>query len=157
MMRRPLTPVLLLAAFALLACENKSSALASDPDTFVRPATLAFYSDPEVISLPDTAIAGIPFTARVRSYGGGCVAQDQTFSGVSGRSAYIRPFVREPVPTRGLACPDILLIYTHEVVLVFNEPGTATVHVYGRREPGDAPITLTRTLHVRSTGGNEQD
>jgi len=141
---RPRIALFLFAACALLACENRSSGL----DSVVRPATLAFYGDQDSVALPDTAFAGQPFTVRVRSYGGGCVSKDQTFSGVSGRSAYIRPFVREPAPGADVACPAILLTFSHDVELVFEETGQATIRVYGLREPERTPYSITRTVHV---------
>jgi len=132
------------AALVLLACDNRSSGL----DSVIRPATLSFYGNAENITLPDTAVAGVPTAVRVRSYGGGCVAQDRTVSAVSGRSATIRPFVRELAPGANVACADILLQFSHEVDLVFEQPGQATVRVDGWREPERTPYTITRSVQV---------
>lgn len=135
---------ILIAAVALFGCDSSPSAV----DTLVRPATLSFYGNLDVISLPDTAVVGVPFTASVRSYGGGCVSKDETRIELSGQSASIRPFVREPAENAHVACPDILYFFAHDLELVFNQPGQATVRVFGIREPERTSYTVTRTLPV---------
>jgi len=137
----------LLAACApmLAACSDDAGVLAV---TVLRPAAIAFYGDTVVASVPDSARVGVPFLVQVRSFGGGCTAQDQTGIAVVGRRVDVRPLVREPGPASQVACPDILLTFTHSAPVTITEPGIATVVVHGRAEPGATSVSVTRTVRI---------
>ncbi|SRR6266446_8029989 len=113
-----------------------------------RPAILQFYSDPVRTDLPDTVTVASAFTVSVRSYGGGCTSQGETEAEVEGLLATIRPFdlvLTDP----NVVCIQILRVFEHVATIRFDQPGMATVRVVGRREPGDEPLSVDRTLVVR--------
>lgn len=117
-----------------------------------RPGTLAFYHDPVRIEVPERAIAGVPFTVVVTTYGGGCMKQGDTEQQVTGLIAEVRPYDYDAVRLpRNLACPDMLAFYRHEAQLTFARAGTARVRVHGWSKPQQVPLTVERTLIVEPT------
>lgn len=106
------------------------------------------YPSPVEATVPATARAGEPFTVRVVTRGSGCTSAGDTEARVSGAAADVSPYdLRQEGP--GIACPDILRSLTHEATLRFDAPGTATVRVHGRREPGGDRLTVTRTVTIQ--------
>jgi hypothetical protein len=146
-MRLRLRLVFRLAALppVLAACGDDGGLV---PMTVLRPAAIAFYGDSAAVAVPGEVRAGLPFVVTVQSFGGGCTAQDQTGVTIDGLRADVRPTVREPHPSAGVACDAMLRTFTHSAPVTFSQPGTATVIVYGRQEPGDAPRSVTRTVRV---------
>lgn len=112
-----------------------------------RPAILQFHSDPVRIDLPETVAVASAFTVSIQSYGGGCTSQGDTDVQVEGLLATIRPFDLEPSDPE-VICPAILRVFEHVATIQFDQPGTATVRVLGRREPGDEPLSIDRTVLV---------
>jgi hypothetical protein len=137
----------LLAACAPLlgSCGDDAGVLAV---TVLRPAAIAFYGDTIVATVPDSARVGVPFLVQVRSFGDGCTQQDQMGIAVVGRRVDVRPLVREPGPASQVACPAILLTFTHSAPVTVMEAGTATVIVHGRSEPGASSVSVTRTVRI---------
>lgn len=129
----------------LAACGDDSGVLAV---TVLRPAALAFYGDSVAVTVPDSARVGVPFLVQVRSFGDGCTQQDQTGIAVVGRRVDVRPLVREPSPVSQAVCPAILLTFTHTAPVTITEPGTASIVVHGRSEPGASSVAVTRTVRV---------
>lgn len=136
-------------ATALLAaggCARAVSGVDADPDA----AILAFYGEPAVVTVPETATAGQPFTVEIRTYGGGCVAQGTTEVSVSALTAHLRP--RDVRSRTATVCTADLRLYRREAFVRFNEPGRATVRIYGVRQDRDVdrePLVITRTVIVR--------
>jgi hypothetical protein len=124
----------------------------TDPDRQVRePGFLEYYASPVEVTVPETVRAGEPFTVRAVTRGGGCTSAGDTEVAVSGATADVSPYdLRAEGPN--IACPDILRALPHEVTVRFDTPGTATVRVHGRREPGLETITVTRTVTVQPAG-----
>jgi hypothetical protein len=130
---------------ALTACQDDVGLV---PVTVLRPAAIAFYGDTTVVTLPDSARAGQPFVVQVRSFGGGCIQQDQMAVVVTGSRVDLRPLVREPHPAASVVCTADLRLLTHSAPVTIATPGTATVVVHGRVEPGATARQVTRTVRV---------
>lgn len=138
-----LVGALALALLLLLACSSPSG-----PRERRVIGTIEFFDDPVVISLPDTAAAGEPFTATVRTYGGGCTRKGDTEVDVDGLRANVIPFDIETVGDQ-VVCPAVLVRFQHSATITFEEPGTGDVIVQGRREPENELFTVERTVVVR--------
>lgn len=136
-----------LAALALAAACSPA-----EPGAPVRElGYIEYYETPVEVTVPATARAGAPFTIRVVTWGGGCTSAGDTEATVSGAAADVSPYDLR-VDDPGVACPDILRSLAHEAALRFDTPGTATVRVHGRREPGTDVVTVTRTVTVQPAG-----
>lgn len=134
------------AALSLLAACGDDGGLV--PVTVLVPASVVFYGDTAAVTVPDSVRAFVPFVVTVQSFGGGCIALDQTGVVVSGNRADVRPLVREPHPAAPVACTSDLRILTHSAPVTFTQPGTATVVVHGRAQPGASTQRITRTVRV---------
>jgi hypothetical protein len=104
--------------------------------------------DPPRIEIPETARAGQAFTVRVTTYGAGCTEPARMDVELDGLAADLQPLDYAP-RDESLPCTRQLRLHPHESVLLFAQPGTATVRIHGRRMPGDEAITLTRTVTVQ--------
>lgn len=139
--------LLLAACLAALALAAACAAL--DPNRHVRElGFIEYYGTPVEVTVPATVRAGEPFAVRVVTWGGGCTQAGETEVAVSGAAADVSPY-NLTITGPDVACPDILRNLPHEVTLRFDTPGTATVRVHGRREPGAETITVTRTVTVQ--------
>ncbi len=136
----------LAAALSLLTACGDDGGLV--PTTVLLPATVVFYGDTAAVTVPDSVRAFVPFVVTVQSFGGGCIALDQTGVVVSGNRADVRPLVREPHPAVPTVCTADLRILTHSAPVTFTQPGTATVVVHGRARPGATAQQFTRTVRV---------
>lgn len=116
-----------------------------------RPGTLAFYSDPVQVTVPDSVSAGNRFSVRVTTYGGGCSKQGPTDVKTNGLLAVVRPFDYDVAANSNVICPSILTFYKREAVVTFARPGAATVRIYGRQEPGEDPLVVERTVIVTAS------
>ena len=103
-------------------------------------------SAPAQVSVPQTAPRGAPFTVEVVTHGGGCLLQGPTRVRTSGMAADVRPYDRH---TGGRVCPADVALYRHTATLRFDQPGTATVRIHGRGEPGAESVTVTRTVTIQ--------
>lgn len=108
---------------------------------------LEYHGTPVEVTVPATVRAGEPFTVRAVTWGGGCTSKSDTEVRVSGRTADVRPYDVTRVG-RDAVCVDILRSLTHDTTVRFDTPGTATVRVHGRREPGSNTVVVTRTVDV---------
>ena len=113
------------------------------------PAVLAFYGDTTAVQLAASIRVGEVTTVRFTSFGGGCILQDRTEAAVSGLTAEVRPYRREPrqLPPN-TACTADLRIDQNVAELRFAEPGRARVRIVGLARPGDQPFILERDLLV---------
>ncbi len=113
------------------------------------PAVLAFYGDTTAIQLAASVRVGELTTLRFTSFAGGCILQDRTDATVSGLSAEVRPYRREPrqLPPN-TACTADLRIDQNVAELRFAEPGRARVRIVGLARPGDQPFVLERDVLV---------
>jgi hypothetical protein len=113
------------------------------------PAVLAFYGDTTAVELAASVRVGEVAIVRFTSFGGGCVRQDETEVAVSGLTAEVRPYRREPskLPPN-TACTADLRIDQNVAELRFAEPGRARVRIVGLARPGDQPFVLERDLLV---------
>ena len=133
------------AAAGLLAAQACSLLL---PDREKREAAvLEHYGDPARVTVPQTVAAGVPFTVRVSSYGGGCVRSGGTDVSGQGNTVDVRPY---DLRTTGenVVCTSDLKMYDHDVTLSLPTPGTGTIRIHGRRLPGDEPVVIERTVTV---------
>jgi hypothetical protein len=113
------------------------------------PAVLAFYGDTTAVELAASARVGEVAIVRFTSFGGGCIRQDETEAAVSGLTAEVRPYRREPneLPPN-TACTADLRIDQNMAELRFAEAGRAHVRIVGLAQPGDHPFVLERDLLV---------
>ncbi len=112
--------------------------------------TIEFYSDPVRIQLPDTVQRGVTFPVRVRTYGGGCIDEGDTEVKVNGLAAQVTPYDIEVTHLPpGYACTADLRLYEHVGQVRFDQPGTATLIVRGRKKPEKTIISVERTVEVQ--------
>lgn len=135
------TNVLLLAALAV-GCAGGPL----EPGPQARPGVISFYDQPVVATAPDTALAGTPFTVRVRTYGGGCLSEGETDVVVTGSEALVQPL---DIHSGAEVCTDELRTFDHEATVVVAEVGTARIIFRGAEQPGDAPFSVVREVVVR--------
>lgn len=145
----PMRSIFLLACIAGAALGCSGSPVDLDPNSERELGFLEYHGTPVEITVPATAEAGVPFTVRVATWGGGCTAKDDTEVTVSGSTANVRPY-DVTATGRNAVCPDILRTLTHETTVRFDKPGTATVRVHGRVEPGSRTIVIKRTVAVQA-------
>ena len=139
----------LMAVPFFLACNGPASEV-TEPVLEVRPGVLQFYDDLLQVQLPATASVGAPITVTVRTYGGGCIRMGPTWTSVRGLVAVIEPLdsvVSRLPPNWG--CTAELGLLEHEATVQFAESGAATVRILGRREPGDSPLSVERTIVIQ--------
>lgn len=138
--------IFLLACIAVTALGCSGSTTNSD-DSERALGYLEYHGTSVEVTVPATARAGEPFTVRAVTWGGGCTSRGDTEVRVSGRTADVRPFDVTRVG-QDTFCVDILRSLTHDTTVRFDTPGTATVRVHGRREPGSHTVVVTRTVDV---------
>lgn len=109
--------------------------------------TVAFYSQPVDIDVPDTVQADVPFAVRVRTYGGGCerIGPTEVTNQDGGALVVPRDFTKTGP---GLVCTDVLKSFEHEAQVVLQTPGSATITVRGRVEPDDRIEDFVRQVIV---------
>ena len=140
----------LIAGWLLVACTaagpDDSSLLSTSEHG---PAVLAFYGDTTAVQLAASVRVGEVTTLRFTSFAGGCISQDRTDAVVSGLTAEVRPYRREPrhLPPN-TACTADLRIDQNVAELRFAEPGRARVRIVGLARPGDQPFVLKRDVLV---------
>lgn len=135
-------PPFLLAALAS-ACTS-----ITEPEETRVVGSVWFYQQPVVVVVPDTVDAGVPFTVRVHTYGGGCERKGETEAYVRGDSAIVFPF-DYTYQGEEYGCEDILKVFEHATTLTFADRGTARVEVHGRAFPENEPRTDVRDVVVR--------
>jgi hypothetical protein len=112
--------------------------------------TIEFYSDPVRIQLPGTVLRGVTFDVTVRTYGGGCIDKGDTEVEVNGLAAQVTPYDIEVTHMpAGSVCTADLRFYEHIGEVRFDQSGTATVVVRGRKKPQDVIISVERAVNVR--------
>jgi len=134
----------------LAACTAAGPDDSSLPSSSERgPAVLAFYGDTTAVQVPASIRVGEMMTVRFTSFGGGCILQDRTETAVSGLTAEVRPYRREPTELPpNTACTAELRLHQNVAELSFAEPGRARVRIVGLARPGDQPFVLERDLLV---------
>ncbi len=120
------------------------------PNWRLKRGVIQYYEDPVVIQLSDTVIAGAPMTVSVTTYGGGgggCSRRGFVEVKINGLTAELAPY--DSVAVRATGCTLVLHLYRHEVNLVFEQKGIATVRLVGKEWPADKKIIVTRTVLVQ--------
>jgi hypothetical protein len=113
------------------------------------PALLVFYGDTTAVELAASVRVGEVAIVRFTSFGGGCIRQDRTEAAVSGLTAEVRGYRREPRELPPNTACTLELRTDHNVAeLRFAEPGLAHVRIVGLARPGDRPFVLERDLLV---------
>lgn len=148
-MKSWLIPMVLLAACNDNFDDTFGLSRIQDGGLGVQPGIIKFYDDPILIGVPETAFVGDSVTIGVKTYGGGCVVQGETRLNQSGLSVEVLPFdgVIDPGPQG--ACPDVLLTFDHDVVVVFDGPGTANVVIRGREWPANEEFSREYQIAVQ--------
>jgi hypothetical protein len=137
-------------AGALLLLAAAAACGVTEPQTSVRePAIMELYGATADVSAPASVTAGQPFTVVVHTIGpSSCTREGDTRLSLGATTADVAPFdIHRRGP--GVGCAEMVYRLSHEVQVVFTQPGTATVRVHGVREPGGGTVTLTRTVDVR--------
>ena len=135
------TSLLLMLPVAIASCDTPSG-----PKEERRIGVIAFLGNPVAITMPDTVLVGESFSASVRTYGDGCISQDDTEVESAGLSIDITPY---DVHSGSRVCTSILNMFDHTVALTVTQPGTAQILFHGKRLPGDVPITEVREVVVK--------
>ena len=115
------------------------------PDQARVRGAIELYGNPIIITAAFTATAGVPYSVKVLTYGGGCVSQGETESSQVGMTALIEPYDLE---RRADACTDELRVHEHIAALRFEQRGDATITVRGRSEPSGQTIDHRFTVRV---------
>ena len=142
--------ITLSAAAIAIACSD----IVFDEDGVARESRLAvihYYSDSIFSLAPSEVAIGDSFAVSVRSYTEGCTTSGMTLKYASGLTGSIEPYDNYPVKKRD---PDNIchlgVAYAlHAARFAFQERGTATILIHGRREPGGARITGTKQIQIR--------
>ena len=160
MMIRSRVGQLIVALIAATACDRTptdatlraslplAEQAAADGLSTLRVGSVRFYGDTARIEAPTHVEQGARVDFFVTTYGNGCVGRDTTITTVQGMRITIVPYQRVSRNPR-LACLDILLIDRRRVQVVFGTPGSATLRVVGREEPGGRLFVLERRIVVR--------
>ncbi|HET7464298.1 MAG TPA: hypothetical protein VFJ82_23775 [Longimicrobium sp.] len=114
-----------------------------------RLGTIQFHADPVRIEAPGSVQAGVPFTVRVITYGGGCVTQGDTEASATAGEAQVTVYDRAHDPGPNGVCTMELRMFEHTATLQFANPGAATLRVRGWKEPDQQEITVTRPIVVQ--------
>ena len=101
------------------------------------------------VTLPATATGGITFDVVVTTYGGDCVLQGDTQVTVNGLLAEVKPFDVFQSDVSSAGCNRNLILYAHTASVTLATPGTGTIRIFGRRDPGKIDITVDRTVEVK--------
>jgi hypothetical protein len=114
-----------LVALPLIA----ACALDTGPAVELRMAAICCYNegDPQ-ISLPDTALVGVPTIIAVTIYGGGCHRGGPTQLTTSPAAVHVTPF--DSLYLRPV-CTLVLASFDHRVEVTFPMAGSMTVRVHG--------------------------
>ena len=113
------------------------------------PALLVSYGDTTAVELAASVRVGEVAIVRFTSFGGGCIRKDSTDAAVSGLTAEVRAYRREPRELPPNTACTLELRTDHNVAeLRFAESGRAHVRIVGLARPGDRPFVLERDLLV---------
>lgn len=116
--------VLLLALFA--ACSDSDDSIVVDLGVI----TTSFIPGP-AIEYPSVAQSNTDIAVTALTYGSDCTWLKRTDVKVTGLKAEIRPFDESAVQS---TCGDTIFSYRHETTIRFEQPGTATITVFGYGE-----------------------
>ena len=137
-------PLIVIAASVLLtSCDSVTG-----PNERLVVGTVAFFSDAVVIEVPDTVSVSVPFFVSVRTFGGGCERVGPTEVAIDALRADVTPF-DYTVGGPGVECTLQLKFLEHEGLVTFAIPGSATVTIRGKQEPGDLPFERIHPVWVR--------
>lgn len=109
------------------------------------PAILETQADTPRVTAPASVRAGQFAQLEVTTFGDACTEFGRTAVSTAGSTADVRPYDRYRT---GTGCPGAQRLIRHPVQLRFDDVGTATVRIHGRRMPGDVDITVTRTITI---------
>ncbi len=148
-MKKWLIPIALVAACSGGGSEVLGLSGVISAGLGLQPGILQFYDDPVLIDVPQSAAVGKPVMIAVKTYGGGCITRGETRLTQSGLSVEIAPFdkVTEPGPQE--ACTDDLRIFEHDVVVMFDTPGSAKVVIQGREWPKNREFSREYRIAVQ--------
>ncbi|MEJ2678090.1 MAG: hypothetical protein P8174_03325 [Gemmatimonadota bacterium] len=111
-----------------------------------RVGVIDLYSQGIAVTVPDTVQAGVPFVVSVTTYGDGCDRQDGTDVQATKLLASVTPY---DLHANSAVCTDVLKLFQHQANVVFPEPGSAAIVVYGRVLPADSLIGVDRQVIVQ--------
>ena len=92
--------------------------------------------------------ANTDFEVIVTSYAGGCDRKGSVEVQQNASTIDVHAYDLVGKPTENVACPAVLLRFSHRVTLRAPEAGDVTLRVHGRSEPGDAPLIIEHTITV---------
>jgi len=141
-----------------LGCSQPTRPLPSDPPVLgleqPMPAPgqsalrIANVGDASGIVVPSAAKAGLPLQVTVTTYSGGCISEDTTAVAMHPHSADVVPYQRWYQPKQNEGCTMELRVDRRQVDVVFDQPGIATVRVFGRGAPDGSVVTVSRQVFV---------
>jgi hypothetical protein len=136
--------VSLVAAALLAACS-------ATPGARDEPALIRYYSQDATITVPDTAMAGVPFEVVVRTFGGGCTREAASDNVRYSPGVVVQLYNHN---AGGSVCTSDLLRIEHRVTLRLDTRGTYSINIKGVNrgtETNDATVAwvIQRTVTVR--------
>jgi len=112
------------------------------------PGIIDFYNDGTqgVVTAPETAQAGEPFSLTISTFGGGCDSAGDTSVVMEPDGATVLVYDFTAATGPDVVCPAILNRLDHTVTLQFDAPGEKTIRVWGRRVGADTPVSGVPTV-----------
>ena len=133
------------AALILSACSASTS---TDADGWARVVgtIMPEMSSVQMLQLPPTVTAGVPFNITVSTLGSSsCTRTAGMDASISGLTLDVTPY--DSVPTTPIPCTRDLRAFPRSITHTFNTAGTATIRVHGRQ--ADRPIIFEAQVTVR--------
>ena len=148
MTRNPIMTMRSLLLAAALTLAAGCGITYADFDSEPRPGVIDLGApDAPQVVVPQEVRAGVPFTVRVTTFGGGCVDKGFTEVTAGAGEADVRPYDFHPTDENAV-CTRELRSHLHEATVRLEQPGTGTVRVHGVRMRDNEPVTVARTITI---------
>ena len=132
----PFVPALLI----LSACD-----VSGGPDWHLRRGVITNFDDSLSLQVPDTIRSGQPATLRVWTHGDRCVLPAYTDQHLTATVLTVEPY--DSVLVGDVNCPSAPCLCSHDVTVLFAQPGDVTLRVVGLGNDS-AMATRERTLVI---------
>lgn len=138
-------------------CIKKNDPPPAAADTAQIPGIIGFSGEEldEAVRVPARVPAGQDFQVEITTSGNGCVSAGESALILAEKSADIFVYDRTTAVRPGTVCTMILKKLPHTVTLRFDEPGEATIRIWGRKQGGDGssplgePVIIEKRVLIR--------
>ena len=131
---------------ALVATAGCDSILSPSERDLRQVGILRYQNEPVDVTIPLTAVSGVPFDVRVRTYGTGCHHKGDIIVGAVEGGTRIEPY--DYLRVNDNTCTTQLQTFEHVASVTLSTPGAATIIVTGVAEPSRDMVRLERTVQV---------